>query len=115
MLLGVRGGGIIAALGEAMGDLRPVAAESGEAFVINFLTRLPNAQSEVLIERTDSRDAGLESVLAEGEVNLVAIFRPHLNDRSQLFVKERGEGFVKVGQVEIDAHVAGEGHFDQGG
>ena len=54
-------------------------------------------------------------MLAEGEVNLVAIFRPHLDHSPELFVKERGEGFVKVGQVEIDAHVAGEGHFDQGG
>ncbi len=67
------------------------------------------------VERANACRAGFEAVFAQGEVNVVEVFAANLDDRAELLIEERREDFVPIGQFEIDAGVAGEGHLDRGG
>ena len=112
-LFGARG--VVTHRLDAAGDVRPDGAEIGEAFVKEFGAGLPDAEGEVRVERADARDAGLESVIAQHEVNLVEVFFAYLDDGAQFLVEQRGERVVQVGNLEVDARVAGEGHLRHGG
>jgi hypothetical protein len=74
-----------------------------------------DAEGVRLVERADARGAGFEAVLAECEGNVVEVVGADLNHGAEFFGEEGRENFVALGNLEVDAGVAGEGHLDDGG
>src|SRR5258708_35409945 len=82
MLL-VGGDRVVAHPCDAVGDVGPPAAYRDQALVEEILAGLLHTQGEMRVQRAEARDAGLEAVFAQGEVDVVEMFLTDLDDRSE--------------------------------
>ena len=113
LLLG--GGGVVADLRDTARDVGPDRAEGEEVFFEDCFAAARDAEGVRAGQRADACGAGFETVFAQCEGNVVEVVGADLNHGAELFGKERREDFVALGDFEVDAGVAGEGHLDDGG
>ena len=114
-MFGFGGGGVVAELRDTAGDVGPDRAEIKEIFFEERFSAAGDAERVRAVEGADARRAGFEAVLAERERNVVEVIGADLDDRAELFGEEGREHLVALRNLEVDAGVAGEGHFEDGG